>query len=113
MRSTCCAHYAASRRRARPYAAEIAPACGANAVLAASWRALEPRLAAATPEGDARRLCENMALALQSALLVRAAPASVADAFCSTRLGGAGGRSYGVLPAGADIGAILARQRTA
>ncbi len=93
------------------FAAEIVPACGANADLAAAWRALEPRLDAATPEGRARLLCEDMALVLQGALLVRDAPASIADAFCATRLGGAGGRSYGVLPVGADTGAIIARQR--
>ena len=95
------------------FAAEIAPACASNADLAASWRALEPRLDAATPEAEARRLCEDMALVLQGALLVRDGPASVADAFCATRLGDAGRRSYGVLPAAADIGAILARQRPA
>jgi putative acyl-CoA dehydrogenase len=93
------------------YAAEVAPACGANADLAAGWRALEPRLDAATPESQARRLCEDMALVLQAALLVRFAPGSVADAFCATRLGGSGGRSYGVLPDGVDAGAIIARQR--
>ena len=95
------------------FAAEIAPACASNADLAACWRALEPRVSAATPKAEARRLCEDMALALQGALLVRDGPVSVADAFCATRLSDAGGRSYGVLPQGADIGAILARQRTA
>jgi putative acyl-CoA dehydrogenase len=94
------------------FAAEIAPSLGANAALDAAWRALAPRLAAAAaPEAEARRLAEDMALLLQGALLLRLAPAPVADAFCATRLGGEGGRSYGVLPAAADKAGIVARQR--
>ncbi len=43
------------------------------------------------------------------ALLVQGAPAAVAEAFIATRLGAEGGRSFGVLPAAADVAAILAR----
>jgi len=50
-----------------------------------------------------------MALCLQGSLLVRHAPAAVADAFCASRLGGDGGLEYGTLPAGSDFGAIIAR----
>jgi len=57
----------------------------------------------------ARRLVELMALALQGSLLVRHAPAAVADAFCAARLGGDGGFAFGTLPAGADVGAIIER----
>ena len=57
----------------------------------------------------ARRLVELMALTLQGSLLVRHAPAEVADAFCATRLGGDGGYSFGTLPGGTDVGAILER----
>jgi putative acyl-CoA dehydrogenase len=64
-------------------------------------------------ESDARRLAEEMALVLQGALLVRFAPGAVADAFCASRLGGQGGRSYGVLPGGADVAGIVERQRAA
>ena len=92
-------------------AAEITPALPDNTDLAAAWRKLEPRLSAATSESDARRLAEDMALTLQGALLVRTAPGAVADIFCATRLGGQGGRSYGVLPSGADIARVIARQR--
>jgi putative acyl-CoA dehydrogenase len=60
-------------------------------------------------EADARRLTERLALALQGALLVRHAPAAVADAFCATRLAGEGGRAFGTLPAGVDLAAILER----
>ncbi len=59
-------------------------------------------------EADARRLAEEMALVLQASLLIRFAPAAVADAFCASRLGGSG-RAYGALGPGPDIDAILAR----
>ncbi|GAA2082326.1 acyl-CoA dehydrogenase family protein [Streptomyces albiaxialis] len=60
-------------------------------------------------EGRARRLAENMALVLQGSLLVRYAPAAVADAFCASRLGGDSGLAFGTLPVGADTGAIVER----
>jgi putative acyl-CoA dehydrogenase len=95
------------------FAAEVDAAAGGNADLDAAWRTLAPRLDGAVAENAARRLAEDMALLLQGALLVRFAPAAVADAFCATRLGDEGGRSYGVLPHGADVAAIIGRQRTA
>ena len=45
----------------------------------------------------ARRVVEDLALALQASLLVRNAPPAVADAFCAGRLG-EGGRAFGTLP---------------
>jgi len=57
----------------------------------------------------ARRAVEDLALAFQGSLLVRYAPAPVADAFCAGRLGEARGRVYGTLPRGVDGGAIAAR----
>ena len=60
-------------------------------------------------EGDARRLTERIAVVLQAALLVRHAPAAVADGFCVSRLLGDWGRTYGTLPAGVDLAAILDR----
>ena len=60
------------------------------------------------PEFEARRLVGELALALQASLLVRNAPAAVADAFCAGRLEG-GGRVFGTLPAGVDAGAIVER----
>jgi putative acyl-CoA dehydrogenase len=65
----------------------------------------------ATLETRARRIVEDMALALQGSLLVRHAPAAVADAFCASRLGGEGGLEYGTLPAGSDFEAIIERGR--
>lgn len=55
------------------------------------------RLAAAG-EADARRVAEEMTLVLQASLLVRHAPAAVADAFCASRLAGDWGRALGTLP---------------
>ena len=60
-------------------------------------------------EARARRLVERMALVLQGSLLVRHAPAAVADAFCASRLAGDWGHAYGTLPRGADVDGVLAR----
>jgi putative acyl-CoA dehydrogenase len=62
--------------------------------------ALEPR---------ARQLVEQLALALQASVLVRHAPAAVADAFCVSRLSDNPGRQFGGLPNGFDLAAICAR----
>jgi putative acyl-CoA dehydrogenase len=59
-------------------------------------------------ELETRRLVEDMGVALQASLLVRHAPAAVADAFCASRLG-EGGRAFGTLPAGVDAAAIAKR----
>ena len=61
------------------------------------------------PQFHARRMVEDLALALQASLLVRHAPPAVADAFCASRLAGEGGRVYGTLPTGVDAGAIIER----
>ncbi len=63
----------------------------------------------ADPQFEARRMVENLAVALQASLLVRHAPAAVADAFCAARLNGEGGRVYGTLPGGVDDKAIIER----
>jgi putative acyl-CoA dehydrogenase len=57
----------------------------------------------------ARRLVEDLAVALQGSLLVRHAPPAVSDAFCAARLHGEGGRVYGTLPTGVDAAAIIER----
>ena len=64
---------------------------------------------AAEAAGQARRLVEALAVALQASLLVRTAPAAVSDAFIASRLGAARGSLYGVLPAGTDLSAVLSR----
>lgn len=88
--------------------AELALAQGADARLDAAVARLRGLLSSASETG-ARRLVEQMALTLQASLLVRHAPAPVADAFCATRLGGDWGHSFGTLPDTADLGAILGR----
>jgi putative acyl-CoA dehydrogenase len=60
-------------------------------------------------EARARLVVEKMALALQGSLLVRHAPAPVADAFCASRLHGEHGLAFGTLPAGTDFEAIIDR----
>ncbi|HEY0890984.1 MAG TPA: acyl-CoA dehydrogenase family protein [Nocardioides sp.] len=63
-------------------------------------------------EVSARRLAGRMAAVLQGSLLVRFAPAEVADLFCSSRLGWADGRghdgTYGMLEGG-DLHAVVER----
>ncbi|MFI1165722.1 acyl-CoA dehydrogenase family protein [Streptomyces sp. NPDC020801] len=88
--------------------AELALARGADARLDAAVTRIKDGLGEASPVG-ARRLVEQMALALQASLLVRHAPPAVADAFCATRLGGDWGHSFGTLPASADLDTILER----
>jgi len=59
-------------------------------------------------ETQARRLAGRMAAVLQGSLLVRFAPAEVADVFCSSRLGASYDGTYGALDGG-DLRAIVAR----
>ena len=62
-------------------------------------------------EAGARRLVERLALCLAGSLLLRHGAPAVAEAFCVTRLGGDGGRSYGTLPRGVDAASIVERHR--
>jgi putative acyl-CoA dehydrogenase len=61
------------------------------------------------PQFEARRIVEDLAVALQASLLVRFSPPAVADAFCAARLNGQGGRVYGTLSQGLDAQAIIER----
>jgi putative acyl-CoA dehydrogenase len=86
-------------------------AAGADSRLDAHVERVKRRMATLAGEQreiEARRLVEDMAVALQASLLVRHAPAAVADAFCASRLGD-GGRVFGTLPAGVDVAAIAER----
>jgi len=90
--------------------AELHAARGGDRRLDAFAAALERELARGDDaEARARRLAERLALALAAALLVRGAPAAVADAFCASRLAGDGGQAYGTLPPGVDLAPLLAR----
>ncbi|MFZ5550822.1 MAG: isovaleryl-CoA dehydrogenase [Pseudomonadota bacterium] len=89
---------------------ELGRARGGNALLDAFVVALQAEFKdLAELEYRARDIVDRMALALQAALLVRHAPAAVADAFCASRLAGQGHRQFGTLPRGVDCGAIIAR----
>jgi putative acyl-CoA dehydrogenase len=59
-------------------------------------------------EQQARRLASRMAAVLQGSLLVRFAPAEVADVFCASRLGAVHEGVFGALDSG-DLAAIVER----
>jgi putative acyl-CoA dehydrogenase len=83
---------------------------GGDARLKAARARLLSRLSAPerNDEAQARALVRDLVLALQAALLVRHAPAAVADAFCASRLEG-DGSVFGLLPRGIDARAIVDR----
>ncbi len=94
--------------------AELALGAGADTRLDASVDRVGSLLSGGGHRpGQARGLVELLALALQGSLLVRHAPAAVADAFCATRLAGGGGHSFGTLPAGVDLDAVIDRSAVA
>ncbi|MEK8052755.1 isovaleryl-CoA dehydrogenase [Ideonella sp. DXS22W] len=89
---------------------ELDRARGGHALLDRWVDALRTDLAdTADIEYRARQLVDRMALALQAALLVQHAPATVGDAFCASRLAGEGHRQFGTLPRGVDAAALVAR----
>ena len=91
---------------------EIGRSRGADARLDRAIDRLQQALAITEePEHRARHLVEQLALAMSAALLLRHAPAAVADAWCAARLGTEAGRQFGTLPTGLDLTAICARAR--
>ncbi|MEV5159375.1 acyl-CoA dehydrogenase family protein [Streptomyces sp. NPDC053728] len=92
------------------FRAEIEAASGADRRLDSAWQELRGELVL-TEDAPlrARRLIERAALVLQGSLLVRHAPAAVADAFCASRLGGDRGLVFGTLPPGTDFAGLLER----
>jgi len=90
--------------------AELRLALGQNRWLDQHVRDLGKEFADTTDlQYRARHVVERMALALQASLLVRSAPAFVADAFCTSRLAPEGSFNYGALPRGVDVAAIIER----
>jgi putative acyl-CoA dehydrogenase len=90
--------------------AELAAAGGADPRLDAAVQRVHAELA--DPDQlplRARRIAGLLATCLQAALLVRHAPAGVADAFCASRLAGDWGGVLGTLPAGTPVGQIVDR----
>ena len=90
-------------------AQELAPAKGAHAALDRMMASLPTRVEEMATEIEARRLAQDVALAVQAALLHQSAPASVFAAFSDSRLGGNWGQAFGTLGAGTDFDAIIER----
>ena len=88
---------------------ELAPARGMNPALDHLADRLPLRVEEMATELEARRLAQDVALAVQAALLAQTAPAAVFHAFCDSRLGGHWGHSFGSLTARADLDALIAR----
>jgi len=97
---------------ARALVRSVGASGGASVVASGAASGGASVAADAEPQARARELVATLALALQGSLLVRFAPAAVADAFVASRLseglGGAAGL-YGALPSGVDAAAIAAR----
>ena len=88
---------------------ELAPAKGAHPALDRMALSLPQRIEDMASEIEARRLAQDLALALQAALLYQSAPGAVFGAFCDSRLGANWGHTFGTLGAGVDFDAIVAR----
>ena len=92
---------------------ELAKTAGQDPRLDAHVERLRPQLEdysdLATIQYRARRVAEDISLALQGSLLVRHGHPAVAEAFLATRLAGAWGGAFGTLPTGLDLAPILER----
>jgi putative acyl-CoA dehydrogenase len=88
---------------------ELAPTRGAHAALDRLAADLPRRVEAMATEIEARRLAQDVALAMQAALLLQTAPAAVFTAFCDSRLAGHWGHAFGTLGSNCDFDAIIAR----
>ncbi|MDP9896206.1 putative acyl-CoA dehydrogenase [Variovorax boronicumulans] len=88
---------------------ELAPARGQHAALDRLADALPARIEAMASEVEARRLAQDVALAVQASLLAQTAPPAVVGAFCASRLGGDWGNAFGTLGAGTDFDSIIQR----
>ena len=88
---------------------ELAPAQGMHPALDRLAAQLPIRVEEMASEMEARRLAQDVALAVQAALLAQTAPAAVFSAFCDSRIGGEWGHSFGSVGAGVDFDAILNR----
>jgi len=90
-------------------ARELAPAKGGHPALDRLAAALPTRVEAMATETEARRLAQDVALAMQAALLWQTAPSAVFGAFCASRIAGDWGHAFGTLSAGTDFDAIIQR----
>jgi putative acyl-CoA dehydrogenase len=88
---------------------ELMASAGKDARLDRFLVAIQEELAhPETLQVRARRVIEKLAIGLQAGLLLEHGAPEVAEAFLATRLGG-GGYTYGTLPEGVALEAILAR----
>ncbi|MGO4537023.1 acyl-CoA dehydrogenase family protein [Leifsonia sp. 2MCAF36] len=109
----------ALRREPDPWQAfdaELAAARGVYRTFDAHHDRLRARVSAVVASADAaaaessvRPLVASLAVALQASLLIRDAPAPVADAFVAARLGPERGSLFGELPPGLDLPTLLTR----
>ena len=90
-------------------AQELAPARGMHAALDRLAAALPTRVEQMATETEARRLAQDVALAVQAALLAQTAPPAVFAAFCASRLEGDWGQAFGTLSGQTDFDTILQR----
>jgi putative acyl-CoA dehydrogenase len=90
-------------------AQELGVARGQHAALDRLVQRLPQRVEAMATEVEARRLAQDVALAVQATLLAQSAPPAVFAAFCDSRLGGDWGHTYGSLGSATDFQTILAR----
>ena len=88
---------------------ELAPARGQHPALDRLSQSLPHRVEAMASEMEARRLAQDVALAVQGALLAQSAPPAVFAAFCDSRLAGNWGHTFGSLGAGTAFDSILQR----
>jgi putative acyl-CoA dehydrogenase len=94
------------------YWEEVGLAAGADRRLDESVAILRKECEASEQiESRARRLVEHLALVFEGSLLVRHAPAAIADAFCASRLTGDTSHAFGTMPPGIDMRPIIDRSR--
>ena len=89
---------------------ELAKTTGQDPRLDTHVGALRPALEEVdTIQYRARKVAEDISLALQGSLLVRYGHPAVAEAFLATRMGGQWGGAFGTMPTGLDLAPILER----
>jgi putative acyl-CoA dehydrogenase len=89
---------------------ELGMTTGHDARLDAHVGTLRPQLDdPVTIQYRARKIAEDISLALQGSLLVRYGHPAVAEAFLASRLGGQWGGAFGTLPTGLDLSPIIER----
>jgi putative acyl-CoA dehydrogenase len=88
---------------------ELAPAKGMHPALDRLAAQLPIRVEEMATELEARRLAQDVALAVQAALLAQTAPLEVFAAFCDSRIGGHWGYSFGSLNAATAFDRIIER----